>query len=121
MTYEEFDDKIHPLLGMIEDYFVKGFKAPGWQISDGIYTWLKDHDWWVADQSYNNDRRPNELPAYVNNNGTFYTTKDKEQEFRGLHYHTWNCVGNGVYELEEQILAYIKDETEFKFISEVLS
>jgi hypothetical protein len=121
MTYEEFDEQIQPLLGMIEDYFVKGFKAPGWQISDGVYRWLVEHDWWVADQSYNDNRRPN-IPAYVNDNGKFtaWQRVGNPVEVDGLHYHTWDCVGNGVYELSDQIKQDINDETEFKFVSEVL-
>lgn len=131
MTYEEFDEAIKPLQVMLDTYFVKGFKAPGWQISDGIYNWLQRHGWWVADQSYNNHRRPSELPAYVNDNGKFGVAKPLVQEdgqtigvtesVNGLHYHTWDCVGNGVYELSDQIKQYIQNETEFKFVSEVLS
>ena len=43
----------------------RGFKAPGWQISDGTYSALLDLNYWVADQSYNNIRRPKDLPAYL--------------------------------------------------------
>lgn len=125
MTYEEFDNALQPLEMMLSNYFVKGFKAPGWQISDGIYQWLLDHDWWVADQSYNNVRRAKiakSLPAYVNNNGNFVAWNgDQDTEVSGFHFHTWDCVGNGVYELSDQIKQDIKDETEFKFISEVLN
>lgn len=122
MTYEECDALMDKYSDMFEAYFVKGFKAPGWQISDGVYEWLKDNGWWVADQSYNNDRRPKELRAYVNDNGRFYATDTPiAREFKGLHYHTWDCVGNGVYELSDQIKQDIKDETEFRFVSEVLS
>ena len=123
MTYDEFDEAMEPLEGLLEDYFVKGFKAPGWQISDGVYQWLLDHGWWVADQAYNNDRRPKELKAYVNNNGSFYPHipgVDLVPDFKGLHYHTWNCVGNGVYELSDQIKQDIQGEENFKFVSEVL-
>lgn len=118
MSYEDFDNAIQPFEEMIEDYFVKGFKAPGWQISDDIYQWLKDNDWWVADQSYNDHRRPKELKAYINNNGQFSANG---QAVNGLHYHTWDCVGNGVYELSDQIKQDIANETEFRFISEVLN
>ena len=108
MTYEEFAQAMQPLLGMIEDYFVKGFKAPGWQISDGIYQWLADHGWWVADQHYNDNRRPVQLPVYhVGDNS--------------VHTHCWDCVGNGVYELYDQLEEQIKAETEFRFVSEVVS
>jgi hypothetical protein len=120
MSYEEFDAAIAGM-PFINDFFVKGFKAPGWQISDGIYKWLLEHGWWVADQSYNNMRRPRELKAYVNNNGNFVAWNgDQDTDVNGKHYHTWDCVGNGVYQLQEQILNDIKEETEFKFVSEVL-
>lgn len=121
MSYEEFDSKIDPLLGMIEDYFAKGFKAPGWQISDGVYQWLQKNGWWIADQEYNTEkRRPKELPAYVNDNGRFYTPSS-DDTFTGIHTHTWDCVGNGIYELEDQLKQQMNNENEFLFISELLS
>jgi hypothetical protein len=45
--------------------FTKGFKAPGWQISDGMYQALAERGYWVADQAYNDARRPPQLPAYT--------------------------------------------------------
>ena len=61
-TYEEsmrYLDKIEPW-GMTQ-----GFKAPGWQISDGMYRALLERGYWVADQAYNNHRRPPKLPVYL--------------------------------------------------------
>lgn len=109
MTYEQFDNAMNAMSdnGFFR-FFEKGFKAPGWQISDACYEWLYDHDWWVADQAYNNDRRPKDLSAYIIGENS-------------MHHHTWNCVGNGVYEQEEYILDRIKGETDFKFISEVVA
>lgn len=92
---------------LLDIYFSMGFKAPGWQISDDIYRWLLDNGWWVADQSYNDERRPKDLPVY----------KIGENS---MHHHTWNCVGNGVYEQFDYIMDRIKNETEFKFVSEVV-
>lgn len=43
----------------------RGFKAPGWQISDGCYQALLERGYWVMDQTYNNPRRPPDLPAYL--------------------------------------------------------
>lgn len=105
MTYDNFDlgTKLSKLVGG----FVKGFKAPGWQISDDIYKWLLDNDWWVADQDYNDQRRPKDLPVYkVGENS--------------MHHHTWNCVGNGVYEQFDYIMDRIKGETDFRFVSEMV-
>lgn len=113
MSYEEFDNlmtrvfEIWGTYSWTDNLFVKGFKAPGWQISDDIYRWLKDHGWWVADQAYNNDRRPKDLPVYIIGDNS-------------MHHHTWNCVGNGVYEQEEYILDRIKGETDFRFVSEMI-
>ncbi len=107
MSYEKFGKMMH-LFNSYVGHFAKGFKAPGWQISDAAFEWLHDNGWWVADQAYNNDRRPKELPVYIVGDNS-------------MHHHTWDCVGNGVYEQEEYILDRIKDETEFKFVSEVIN
>lgn len=107
MSYEMFDTLIKSMSYVLGWCFTKGFKAPGWQISDDCYRWLSDHGWWVADQSYNNKRRPVELPVYIIGDNS-------------MHHHTWDCVGNGVYELEESILERIKGETDFRFVSEMV-
>jgi hypothetical protein len=104
MSFDVFDML---MMAFKDDAYVKGFKAPGWMISDDIYRWLKDNGWWVADQSYNNERRPKDLPVYIINDNS-------------IHTHTWNCVGNGVYELFDELMAKVKAETEFKFVSEVI-
>lgn len=124
MTYDEFSVNMAVFEATINrnGIFVKGFKAPGWQISDDIYRWLQDHGWWVADQSYNDERRPVGLPAYVNNNGNFYATKGPwgANSIDAIHTHTWDCVGNGVYQLRDEILEKIKGVDTFKFVSEVV-
>lgn len=109
--YEDFDDLMTDFGEMIDTYFVHGFKAPGWQISDEAFEWLYDHDWWVADQAYNNYRRPKKLNAYI---------IGENPDVTSIHTHTWNCVGNGVYELYDQLVEQTKDETEFRFVSEVV-
>lgn len=103
----------HPL---VQEYFVKGFKAPGWQISDGCYEALLEGDWWVADQAYNNDRRLAELRAYVNYDGKFFVANDQVDAWHG---HTWNCMGNGIEETFPQLLEKVKQATDFQFISEL--
>lgn len=117
MSYDEFDEHIKSMQPMLDGYFVKGFKAPGWQISDDIYRWLQDHGWWVADQGYNDSRRPKDLPAYVNYSGRFMANTT---EFPAWHGHTYNCVGNGIYETYDQVEALVKAADEFKFVSEAI-
>jgi hypothetical protein len=42
-----------------------GFKAPGWMISDAMYLALYRERYFVADQIYNNKRRPMALKSYL--------------------------------------------------------
>jgi hypothetical protein len=121
MSYEHFNLEMYAMsqeLPYTGVRFAKGFKAPGWQISNDIYRWLKDHDYWVADQAYNDERRPKGLKAYVNNNGQFSANG---VQYNGQHFHTWDCVGNGVYEMKDYIIEQLGKETEFKFVSEVIN
>ena len=89
---------------IIQYYFSPVFKAPGWQISDGCYKPLKMRNWVVADQAYNDDRRP---PMYVYKVGP-----------DSWHGHTWNCMGNGIEETFDQLKEAVINATEFKFVSE---
>lgn len=42
----------------------RGWKAPGWQISNDSYDVLLREGYWLADQPYNRARRPNGLRYY---------------------------------------------------------
>lgn len=121
MSYEDFDWLMAKFIGITSGTFVKGFRAPGWQISDEVFKWLKDHNWWVADQGYNDGRRPLGLKCYVNNNGKFRAGGKPVEAYHG---HTWN-VGekgnepNGIYEDFEKVSELVKNTKEFKFVSEL--
>lgn len=109
MSYDEFNELMTDFdrSVMIDDYFVKGFRAPGWQISQGVYEWLHDNDYWVADQDYNDHRRPKAMKVYkVGNN---------------WHGHVWDCVGNGIYETFPQLLELVKNTKDFRFVSEAVN
>lgn len=122
ITYEQMQQYMELVYRMWPTSFVKGFKAPGWQISDDAYKWLKDNGFWVADQSYNDERRPKDLPAYIvmGNEGKVLYDNRESDIMVASHHHTWNCMGNGVYEQEEYIINLIKDESDFRFISEIV-
>lgn len=123
MSYQEFDSKMTGLMLAFDAYFVHGFRAPGWQISDDIYRWLLEHNWWVADQGYNDDRRPIQLPAYINYGGNFRVMVDGG--YTGLNYipayhgHTWDVGWNGIYEDFEKVSDLVKNAESFQFISEL--
>lgn len=123
-TFKEMDYYMKAAKKLIPT--AKGFKAPGWQISDDCYLWLMENEWWVADQAYNDPRRPVEISAYVNHDGTFYTHNpnsiggDSLAAVEAWHGHTWNCVGNGIEETFDHVSKLVKEAESFEFISEVL-
>ncbi len=83
---------------------LRGFKAPGWQISDGMYQALDEGGWWVADQHYNDIRRPKGLKVY-------YPGEH--------HYHIgqWGEGGN-VNEISKFVDRLIELEGPFGFLGE---
>lgn len=120
-TYEQMDNAMSLVANL--GAFTHGFKAPGWQISDECFRWLKEHDWWVADKNYNNDRRPKNLKAYVNYDGNDMRVHHQHKVSDVLpasHHHTWNCVGNGVYEQFDYLKDLVSKQDNWKFISEAI-
>jgi hypothetical protein len=126
ITYQEVEDLIYgdPSRSlMLERYFKKLFKAPGWQISDDAFKWLQDAGWMVADQSYNDARRPGELKTYVNDNGNFIARPNGSAggfHVEAWHGHVWNCVGNGIEETFEQVKSLVENAKNFEFVTEIL-
>ena len=102
-TYEQMDE----YMNKVPQFFVNGFKAPGWQISDGSFNWLLDNGWWVADQSYNDYRRPPSLPAYT-------------LRANSWHGHIQNDCGNGLEETFAQVLELVTEAKSFELVSEVV-
>jgi phenylalanine-4-hydroxylase len=94
-------------LDEIEKYgLVKGFKAPGWQISQDMYFALKDRGYWVADQGYNNERRP-KMRNYIH-------------KPTNLHYHIGHMGGHNANEIGGYIDFLSELKGDFKFISEIV-
>ena len=91
-------------------WFKHGFKAPGWQISDGIYYALSIREWWMADQHLEDKRRPHNLRVY------FYEDGDDR-----WHGHIQNVCGNGLEERWGELVSLVQGATDFKFCSEALS
>jgi hypothetical protein len=117
LSYGEFDEQMHSSWAhRFEDYAQRIFRAPGWQISDGVLEWLYDNDWIIADQGYNDMRRPIGAKSYVNYDGVF---KVRGETVEAYHGHTWDVGWNGIYEDFDKVSALVKDCKEFKFVSEV--
>lgn len=120
MTYTEFDSLMVDA-PIIAGFFKKIFRAPGWQISTDAIEWLADHNWIIADQGYNDERRP-EMLAYVNydNNFTVYDGKNP-YGVEAYHGHTWDVGWNGIYEDYAKVEDLVKNCKEFKFVSELFT
>ncbi len=84
--------------------WTKGFKAPGWNVSDGLYQALLERRYWIADHPKNNARRPEGLPVYLPGQGRY-------------HFHIGPGFTNSLDINKEFILSM---QGEFKFIDEVI-
>lgn len=91
----------HPI---VEEFFATGFKAPGWQISDGCYRVLLERGWWVADHWDNDDRRPPGLLAHV-----ITPAAAAGQDPIHWHGHIGNVCGNGIEETFPRLLARVTE------------
>lgn len=106
-TYEESVDYLYTVEQI--DGYTKGFKAPGWQVSDGTLRALSEKGWWVADQEYNNHRRPKELRAYL---------LDSPNKIHGHIGHMGGHNANALEFILDRILTF-KDR-EFAFIKDIV-
>lgn len=113
---------------VVELNYDRVFRAPGWQISDECYKALQDAGWIVCDQSYNDGRRPIQLPAWVNYDGVFKVVKQTPEFKNGWtsepiptwHGHSWDVGWNGIYEDFDRLSEMVNNATEFHFVSEVV-
>lgn len=87
----------------------KGFKAPGWQISDAMYEALLLRGYFVADQTYNNDRRPVGLKTYL---------LDSDRKIHGHIGHLGGRNANELSLIYDEIMAHSGEE--FGFVKDAL-
>ena len=94
---------------VVQEFFVEGFKAPGWQISDDCYRVLQERGWWVADHPENNLRRPVGLQCHV------------ALGRRHWHGHIQDVCGNGLEETFPAVLDLVREADSFEFLSEAVT
>lgn len=106
LTKDEAKLKILKSMEKFGNRAVKGWKSPGWQISDGTYEVLKAYGFWVMDHPESVMRRPKGLKGLCLDDPRIY------------HTHTWDCMNNGIeYMLPK---ASFDQDTEFLFVSEAV-
>lgn len=111
-TYEQAIE----VLAAKPERFVSGFKAPGWQISDGTYEALRWSGWWLADHWDNDARRPEGIPVHV-------ISRDAGAGVDPEHWHghIGNVCGNGIAETFDTLLARVRNAESFQVMSEVVA
>lgn len=118
----------------------RGFKAPGWQISDACYEALVREGYWCADQGCNDHRRPQGLKAYVIDSdnkaamrvlgpmGLFnfplpVDPNSTKMAADAMHFHIGHLGGRNENALELQydsIIEAARKDSDFRFINEVM-
>jgi hypothetical protein len=96
--------------------FVRGFKAPGWQVSDGTYRALMDQGWWIADHWENDSRRPSGIEAHVIRPAAAIGADPDH-----WHGHIGNDCGNGIEETFDRLEARVRQASSFEVMSEVVT
>ena len=93
-------------LNMCDDLrvFKKGFKAPYWETSNGLYEALLEKKYWIADHDRNDGIRPGDLPVY-------------KVGVNSSHGHIQDVCGNG---LEETFDKLLKLQGPFGFIDDLM-
>ena len=95
--------------------FVRGFKAPGWQVSDGTYRALADRGWWIADHWENEGRIPDDLARHVISSAAGAGIDPDH-----WHGHIPDVCGNGIAETFSELRRRVKDAESFELVSEVV-
>lgn len=90
--------------------WIKIWKSPGWQTSDNLFMVLKELDWVIADQEYNNERRPQGLRAYL---------LDSPYKIHGHIGHWGGGFNSNSLQLIFDSIAGLKGE--FAFINELMA
>lgn len=106
-TYDQMRDVIEEVEAS-HPRWARGWKSPGWITSDECFFALAGHSWWIADQRYNDIRRPLGMHVHVEGDGDH------------SHHHVQNVCGNGLQEMWPTILGRVRNATSFELISEVV-
>ena len=101
----------HPI---VTEFFVKGWKSPGWQSSDAVYEALYDRGWWIAEHWENIGRLPIGMQSHV---------IQPDYRYGGDHWHghIGNVCGNGIEETFPTLLERVTEADSFELISEVVT
>lgn len=104
-TYERTIKCLDDVEKKFPGIFVKGFKAPGWQINDEVYRALEDRGYWVM----------NHYIHHIPETGRFYTTNHL-WEYNG---HIQDTPYNGLENLYNNKNVFLPD-SKYYFVSEMI-
>lgn len=121
LTYAETGQ----LMSLIPNFqfYQKGFKAPGWQISKEALEVLKNLGYWIAVQYAHGEMEGDVNGPYqppVPEGMKCYELNRVLPGFTPIHGHTWSCCGNGLEELWPLLIRMEKD-SQFIFIEDYIN
>lgn len=105
-----------------KEYYQKGFKAPGWQISIWMMFALKEAGYWLAVQDKGgkfNGNPDGPFQPPVIDGLKYYALNEPPAGSVVIHGHTWEVCGNGLEALWQKLIAIDKD-SEFLFINDII-
>jgi hypothetical protein len=109
------EEAIQHLMKYHKNYnFVKGFKAPGWKITQNLIEACKELDFWVSSISTIPVDIEKKYYVYYKKGEGLLELKEYVQYYGHLQSHNFN---ENLKELEEYVL---KNNNRFKFVSEVI-
>lgn len=108
-SYEQMASIVEHIEDNASERWAHGFKAPGWIISDECFEALEDFGWFVADQPYNDERRPEGLRVHRLGDGD------------NLHTHVQDWGSNGLNESWDYLVERVTTAESFELISEVVA
>lgn len=113
LNYKEANDLIFNMIG-----WDRGFKAPGWQISEDTMRVLRDRGFWVAVQFKNghSNKDIKHQPPVIEGL-KYYAINELKSGYKVIHGHTWETCNNGPKDLEP-ILKALPQDAEFEFIND---
>lgn len=108
LNYMKAGQKI--MKGYNKKDFVKGFKAPGWQISLQTMQFLRDNNFWLtvqwSDSRHDMPDKGQHQPAVIDGLQYVAANEVDTEKYIYIHGHTWDCAKNYIEKMHDYLLTF---------------